>query len=187
MMLERRSFFLLATLVLFVIAAVCDGAQPPKKKRIRQSRPIQAGGVYKFHLFGNEAKFAPRAARAGAIQEKAMILPTHVRVEGDPIDEAVYAQQRTQYVVAVDVGDKVGLDELVKSRGAFRVEEGDSLLVIRFASVFESMAGLPAGPGGSYKVRVVEGISKGAIIEAPSRNLIAIQAETAKPKARQKQ
>jgi len=185
MMLDRRSCYLLATMVLCLLAVVCDGAQPKKKRRGR-SRTIQVGGIYKFHLFGNEAKFSPRAARAGAVREAGVVLPTHVVVDGNPTDEAVYFRKRTQYVTAVNSGDKVGLDELVQSIGAFLVEEGDKLLLIRFSAVHESMAGLPASPGGSYKVRVGEGKSKGAIVEVPARNPIADQADTAKPKSRQK-
>jgi hypothetical protein len=121
-----------------------------------------------------------------------MVLPTHVVVDGDPIDQDVYVRQRNRYVDAVNAGDSVGLEELVKSRGAFPVEEGDRLLVLRFSAVHAWLrgaegAGLPASPGGSYKVRVVEGKSKGAILEVPARNLVPDRTETAKPKSRANQ
>ena len=80
----------------------------------------------------------------------------------------------------------------MKAKGGFPVNEGDKLIVLRFSDGSEWLAGavgagLPAGPAGSYRARVVEGKSKGAIVVVPGGNLIADQPETAKKKSRQKQ
>lgn len=165
--------------VLGLVFPVQGHGAPPKKPR--PTMPLPIGAEAEVILVGDETKWAPQLLKAKVVDPGFIVL---LKGDSEYRDRYEAGDAYVDLHLAVQAGDPDGVDVILRKRWAVRVPLRTKVRVTEAVSVGNVpwppavTDQIPVDRLGVRTVRIIEGPSKGILVEIPTRNLGAIGEDT---------